>query len=683
MTNHSLTITLGGRQIRFQSKAVIAVVVVSLFVIGFFTIRKIESEIKGLTQASLEKTLRANAESILQWLDRKKNEVRILGNSDVVISKSEELHKYFVKNGVEGILENETFKSLDASFQKVLKNSDNEDYYVFDDKLRFFASSDRKVIGMTLEDDGEFLKTLETKIYLRLPSFSVMDKEKKGPVFMVVAKKLDSKKPIYLGFRLQPEESFSRVLKASQSGETGETYAINKDAMMISDSRFVDELKSSGHLDAKYDSSVLRVDLKSEDGTLLPMAKSALSGDESVQYPNIGHNLKGYPDYRGSEVVGAWTYFPEYDFAIASEVDKAEEYFSLNIIRWNFRGVLALAVILGFGVVWYSRKTVKMQSEISKAQKEAKELGQYQLQEKLGEGGMGIVYKATHKMMHRETALKLLKKGVCDEREIKLFENEVKLTCQLKSFNTISLFDYGKTDDGAFYYVMEYLDGVDLDLLIKQHGPLDPARVIHFLIQACKSLSEAHEIGLVHRDIKGQNMIICNLGGDFDVLKVLDFGLVKEMSDLDNTMVDQVSGTPRYMSPEAILNPKEVNHLTDIYALGVLAYFMLTGEYPYNANTPTALCMKHVSEDVKRPSGEANGESIPKDLDGIVFQCMAKDKSDRPQSAKKLTELLESCKDAGTWKPENAQKWWGKAPVNEDEITHAEGLDQTIQINLM
>ncbi|MCM8537201.1 MAG: serine/threonine protein kinase [Lentisphaeraceae bacterium] len=683
MTNNSLTINFAGRKIRLQSKLVIMVVALSLFTITFFTIRKLEIEIKQLTRASLEQTLRANAESILQWLDRQKDEIIILASNDAIVSRSEKVYEDFLKNGLEKNFESEAFKSLDASLQSVIQNSDNEDYYIFDENLRFIASSDRNIIGMELEDDGDFIGTLEHQILLKLPSFSVLDKEKNGPVFMVVAKKLKSKKPLYLGFRLQPEESFSRVLRASQSGETGETYAINKDAMMISNSRFVDDLKKSGLLDKTHSCSVLRINLKDDQGELLTMARNALSNNESVTYPNIGHNLEGYKGYRGIDVVGAWTFFPEYGFAICAEVEKAEEYSSLSIIRWNFRGVLLLAAFLGAGIVWYSRKTVKMQSEINKAQKEAKELGQYKLQEKLGEGGMGIVYKATHKMMHRETALKLLKKGVCNDRDIKLFENEVKLTCKLKCFNTINLFDYGKTDDGSFYYVMEYLDGVDIDLLVKQHGPLQPARVIHFLIQACKSLKEAHEIGLVHRDIKGQNMIICNLGGDYDVLKVLDFGLVKEMSDNSNAMIDQVSGTPRFMSPESVVNPKQVNHLTDIYALGVLAYFMLTSEYPYEADTAADLCMKHVQEDVKRPSSETQGKDIPKDLDDIVFQCLAKDMVDRPQSAKVLIELLETCEVAGNWKPEHAQKWWGKAPSNQKEITQVEGLDQTILINLI
>mgnify|MGYP001976170975 CR=1 FL=1 len=345
--------------------------------------------------------------------------------------------------------------------------------------------------------------------------------------------------------------------------------------------------------------------------------------------------------------------------------------------------MLGMAAVFAVGIIIYSRMTVSMQENFKYALSEARELGQYALIEKIGEGGMGIVYKATHKMMHRDTALKLLKNEACSDRDLKLFENEVRQTCKLNHPNTIRVYDYGKTDDGTFYYVMEYLEGMELDDIIKNIGAMPPSRVIHFLKQICASLNEAHKAGLVHRDIKAQNIFITNIGEEYDVVKVLDFGLVREVSDTDNSMVDNVSGTPRYMSPEAVLHPRDVDHLTDIYAIGILGFFMLTGDYPFSGSTPVAILMKHVNKTAPRPSLFLD-EPLPKDLEDIIMKCLEKEKENRPQSTKEIISMLEKCEDYLAWTPSNAEKWWGKNSddnnaVDEEASTQ---IEHTIQIKL-
>ena len=495
----------------------------------------------------------------------------------------------------------------------------------------------------------------------------------------------DNKPFAILALRLDPSEEFSRVMFKSRRGKSRETYAINDDAMMISNSRFLAELESEGLIEKGQKSSVLKVEVQSPDGNLTVMAESALSKSANVMYPNLQANVDGYDDYRGVNVIGAWTYLSDYGFAITTEIDYDEAYESLFIIRTNFRIMLGLAILFGLGVVVYSKKTVKMQEKFRDALKEVRELGQYALTKKLGEGGMGVVYKATHKMMHRDTALKLLKNEACTDHDLKLFENEVQQTCKLTHPNTIRVYDYGKTDDGTFYYVMEYLEGMELDDIIKRVGPLSPERAIYFLKQVCASLNEAHSIGLVHRDIKSQNVFITQQGGEYDVVKVLDFKLVREVSDTDNSMVDNVSGTPKYMSPESVVRPRDVKYSSDLYAVGILGFYILTGSYPFEGSTPLTLLMKHVNEEPPKPS-EILGKPIPEDLEKVILKCLEKDQEDdRPESARHLFDLFDACDASGQWDLNKAEKWWGAKPLTKaeknDEIS-TKAIDQTIQISL-
>lgn len=678
MSKNSLTISIGTRQIKLHSRVMIFLVICLIFLVGYFTIQKIKGEIINLTQNSLEATLKANSESLLQWLKSKEDEIKIIASSPELINLSTLIADKHNRDSTKNILTSDLYLDLDERLRKSLSNSDFEDYFLVDSNNKIIASSHPEIVGDTLKTSGLKSDFLKQDFHLTLPERSNFNYKEKDAIYMTLSKKLKSSKPLYLALRLHPGQSFSRVLQVSRPGNTGETYALNKKGLMISNSRFIKELKEIKLLEPGDKNSVLKITCKTPVGKLTKMAESSLSGNKGISYPNIQSNLKGYLDYRGEEVIGAWTYIEKYGFAIATEIDKKEGYQSLNIIEWNFRGVLGLTVLFGIGVVFYSRKNIKLRREVQDAIKDAKELGQYVLKEKLGEGGMGIVYKSQHKMMQRETALKLLKNDVCNDRDIRLFENEVNLTCQLTHPNTISIYDYGKTDDGAFYYVMEYLDGIDLDKIIKLYGPLPAPRVIYFLVQICRSLSEAHSAGLVHRDIKGQNIIICKIGGEYDVVKVLDFGLVKEMADDQNSMLEAISGTPKFMSPEAISEPVKVNHLTDIYAIGILGYYLLTGKYPYDGNSPIATCMMHVTNEVKRPSSEATENYIPLDLENILMKCMSKDMSLRPQSTSILRTLLETCEEFEKWTSKDAEKWWTGTPLKSNDLKTSNSVDMTI-----
>lgn len=292
--------------------------------------------------------------------------------------------------------------------------------------------------------------------------------------------------------------------------------------------------------------------------------------------------------------------------------------------------------------------------------REARQLGQYTLEEMLGEGGMGQVFRARHAMLRRPTAVKLLPPEKVTARQVARFEREVQLTAQLTHPNTISIFDYGRTPDGVFYYAMEYLDGVNLEALVKEYGPLPPERVIHVLRQACGALAEAHDVGLIHRDVKPANIFLTARGGEHDVVKVLDFGLVKDLHGNDGASIadgDVLTGTPLYMAPEAIKSRDGVDERTDIYALGAVGYYLLTGEPVFGGATVVEVCAAHLHEAPVPPHQRVPG-GVPRDLESVILDCLAKDPEARPHDARILRDRLDACEAAGGWDLEQAERWW-------------------------
>ena len=293
--------------------------------------------------------------------------------------------------------------------------------------------------------------------------------------------------------------------------------------------------------------------------------------------------------------------------------------------------------------------------------RKAMQLGQYLLEEKIGEGGMGAVYRASHAMLRRPTAVKLLSgtAGTAAER----FEREVQITARLTHPNTIAVFDYGRTPEGVFYYAMEYLDGISLEDLVTTHGPQPARRVAHVILQICGALEEAHDVGLVHRDIKPANIMLTQRGGVDDVVKVLDFGLVKDQKSSDPraaddpalSQVNAIMGTPHYMAPEAILDPASIDGRADLYAVGATAYFLLTGEHVFEGTSLIEICSQHLYEKPRAPSERY--ADVPKALEDVVLACLAKKSDDRPKNAATLARMLRACA-LGEWTREEAQAWW-------------------------
>jgi serine/threonine-protein kinase len=318
--------------------------------------------------------------------------------------------------------------------------------------------------------------------------------------------------------------------------------------------------------------------------------------------------------------------------------------------------------------------------------REARRLGQYILTEKLGEGGMGVVYRARHALLRRPTAVKLLPPERAGRVALARFEKEVQLTASLVHPNTVTIFDYGHTPDGVFYYAMEYLDGGDLQAVVEAGGPMPAARVAHVLEQVAAGLSEAHEIGLIHRDIKPANVLLAAAGPVADLAKLVDFGLVRELSGGEAsglTHTDTIMGTPLYLAPEAIADPADVDARADIYALGALAYFLLTGEPVFAGRTVVEICSHHLHTEPVPPSARLGAE-VPEMLEEIVLRCLAKEREARPQSAEELRALLRACDDVGTWTREQARAWWaGHArAVRGRPRAHVSGTDRTLAVDV-
>ena len=312
-----------------------------------------------------------------------------------------------------------------------------------------------------------------------------------------------------------------------------------------------------------------------------------------------------------------------------------------------------------------ARVVYTLGTEVSRA----RELGSYRLEELLGKGGMGEVWRASHRLLARPAAIKLIRSPVAgngagmSDDTLRRFEREAQVIARLRSPHTVTLFDFGATDDGSFYYAMELLDGVDTDTLIRRFGPLPPERVVHILRQMCHSLSEAESCGLVHRDIKPANIFLCRYGEDHDFVKVLDFGIAKVAHETSSeaetalTIPNVIHGTPAFMAPEQALGATDVDARADIYSTACVAYWLLTGELVFEGDTPMKLLLAHAHTPPEPPSSRTE-IPIPQDLDALVVSCLAKDRADRPRSPRDLLQRLDAIALQQPWTDTRARDWW-------------------------
>ena len=473
-----------------------------------------------------------------------------------------------------------------------------------------------------------------------------------------------------LALIINPDQEFTRILSVARSGESGETYAFDQTGLLISRSRFDDQLRQLGLLEQTNSSSALNLRLRDPGGDLTKGYKientnsatesltrfvaEALDGDDGV-------DVIPERDYRGVPVIGAWRWLPQLGIGVVTQIDATEAYQSLRVLQFIFIALFLLLVLCAVVLFVFSYANLAWRRRLGEAELKLKQLGQYTLGEKIGEGGMGVVYRAHHALMRRDTAVKLLLPDRADSVAIERFEREVRLTCQLTHPNTIQVYDYGRTPDGIFYYAMELLAGLNLHDLIFRFGPQPEGRVVQILTQVCESLAEAHGLGLVHRDIKPSNIFLCDRGGVLDWVKVLDFGLVREFRSSSATPGDEqeFAGTPSFMSPEAIKNSAANDPRSDLYAVGAIGYFLLTGKSVFEDDD--ILKLQEGQQAYKPvPPSQRTTNKISTELERAILRCLERDPEQRPQSALELRDLFLTSPHAADYTPEDRTAWWGE-----------------------
>ncbi len=589
--------------------------------LGYIVHRAISTTMKESLASQLQTLLSVEAAMLENWYDVQKSTSLSIANNTLVRDAVEQLvNSELQGSGSEFADLVKMRQVLDRALVSLIDRRQFDRYFIMDASQKIIASTNDEMLGKDyITQYSEFIaKALDGETVVSAPFTNMLAQKdatgqyRAGAPTMFVASPIRDEHLQVIGvlaLKLPPEREFTRILQIGRIGESGETYAFNQDGLMVSNSRFDHDLILAGLLADQPDSrSILNLLIRDPGGdmtrgfrptvrrTELPLTKMALEATAG----RSGYDVEGYNDYRGVPVVGAWKWMPGYSIGLTTEIDYAEAFRPLTILSWMFWGLYAMLFIASIVIFAFTFVVNRMQREAQKAAIEAQELGQYKLEQKLGAGAMGIVYKGYHAMMRRPTAIKLLNVETVSDAAISRFEKEVQITCLLNHPNTIAIYDYGRTPEGVFYYAMEYLDGIDLQRLIDEYGPQPEGRVIQILLQICGSLYEAHAQGLVHRDIKPANIMLNRRGGQPDVVKVLDFGLVKQI-DASNQEVG-LAGTPLYMSPEAIQSPTLVDACSDLYALGAVGYFFITGKSVFEASSIVELLQKHVTETPIAPS---------------------------------------------------------------------------------
>jgi hypothetical protein len=467
--------------------------------------------------------------------------------------------------------------------------------------------------------------------------------------------------------RIRPEKDFTRILSVARVGNGGDTYAFDEQGVMLSNSRHDDQLTSLGLLpDTSEAGSILRLQLRDPGGDLTrgykpktpvaeqPLTRLVAAAVAAKQGKQI--ILEPYRDYRGVRVIGAYQWLSGYDMGVATEVELGEMLRILRPLRLAFSGLFGVVVAGAAALLIVSFFNQRLRRRV----REVMQLGQYTLERKIGEGGMGKVYLARHAMLRRPTAVKYLDGDRLNPEAIARFEREVQLTSQLGHPNTVEVYDYGHTSDGIFYYAMEYLPGITLAHLIEMEGTVPTSRVIYILRQICSSLEEAHDAGLIHRDIKPLNVMLCQLWGQADVVKVLDFGLVKDIAEpepLELTSAQLVPGTPAYVAPERLRDPLNIDARADIYCVGAVGFNLLTGRDVFEGNSAMDITVKVLQSPAPRLTDFAPGP-VPAALDELIVACLAKDPADRPQTVREIIEALDGVQEVEPWDQDKASLWW-------------------------
>jgi len=666
---------------------ILAVFLLSL--IGYLITRSIRLTMESNLQSQLTTLLDVEKAMVLKWLSQQETSAKTLANNSSFREHVEKLVSVQVGKGpvgngqVAGVETAGNVLQLQDEISQIvaptLANYEFAGYMITDAKHQVIASNHAMLLGQKVEEWEEDLgKVFDNRNIVTAPFASIVPlSDKLGQMHSGVPTMFVSV-PVYngdlqviaaLSLRIRPEREFTHLVQLGRIGRSGETYAVDRDGLMVSNSRFDDDLILLGILqDREGTESILQVQLRDPGGDMTRGYRPKLRRGElgytkaaaALMEKKDGINITGYRDYRGVPVVGVWTWLGNYDFGLVTEIDYDEAFEPLNILRRAFYTMFGLLSLSALAIFIFTLIVTRLQKEARQAAVEAKQLGQYRLEEKLGEGAMGTVYRGHHSMLRRQSAIKLLNVERVNETSISRFEQEVQITCNLNNPHTIAIYDYGRTPEGVFYYAMEYLDGINLQDLVDRFGPLSDGRVAKILDQLCSSLFEAHSMGLVHRDIKPANVMLNRRGGVPDFVKLLDFGLVRAVDEAKRGKGSEgMAGTPLYMSPESIQTPDLVDARSDLYAVGAVGYFLLTGAPVFQATSFGDLCQQHVDAIPVSPSVRS-GRSVSEDLEYAIMACLEKNRAKRPQTARDLANLLHRIAASDQWTIQDADAWWSR-----------------------
>jgi tRNA A-37 threonylcarbamoyl transferase component Bud32 len=657
----------------------------ALTVLGAWAYTGVAGSLREIRAAGLQTVLDAEINALHLWVENRKAHVENWANDARVRRLAVELAALGRREGVSGeaLWDSPARARLAEMLGPVLQGAGAVAFNVVDTGGRIVGTQFRDYSGRKV-NPGSFLAHLYEVFAGRaqfVRPFREQDRVEGAragtfgrPVVWFKAPVTNERGEVVaaLGFAYPAEGEFANILNVARPGKTGEAYAFDENGLMLSESRFVRDLRRIGLVpDNSGASAMLRVHVRDPGGDLaaghkpavewaaLPLTRLAAlavaSRAKADAEERHGVLVEPYRNYRGVEVVGAWRWLPDYDMGLTIELSAKEAYAPLVYLSLAFAIILSLLLAAVGAVLWSAWNVRRLKREVG----EERVIGQYRLERQIGEGGMSKVFLARHELLKRPTALKMLKPHLASDEIVARFEREVQLASQLVHPNTIEIYDYGRTREGVFYYVMEYLEGETLDQLVDAHGPLPVERTVHVLRQVCAALREAHGRGLIHRDIKPHNIMLCQRGGEYDVAKILDFGLVKDVigrQSRDITQFQRVVGTPLYMSPERVRNPGDADARSDIYSVGAVGFFLLTGRSVFDSTTEHDLTYHILHTPARRASELVPG--VPRRLDELIARCLAKERTERPHDVLVVLALLEALSVAHVWTQRAAAAWW-------------------------
>jgi tRNA A-37 threonylcarbamoyl transferase component Bud32 len=666
--------------------------------VGLWVRARVEETTRAELLARLETVLHANINALRLWFTEREYDAKSLASDlriQAAIAELGALEKD-TNAAAQALANSDAGRSLRLQMQPLLEAQNYLECVVVSPEKRILAATDPRMVGLkTPRPYDLFLnKALDGQLAASRPFARQANpsQQAEGPTMFVAApvKSTNGVIMAVLCLRMKPEKEFSSIFSVASMGQTGESFAFDRSGLMLTVTRFDPELKTLGLIPpGRENTAILNLKLLDPEEELRPAQPPTKTRNQlnltrmaaSATMGNKDYDVKGYRNYRGMKVVGAWAWLYDYGMGVATEESVDEAFQTLYVLRRAFLVLSALLVASGGALFGFTVMVERLQASARKSALAARRLGQYALVQEIGRGANGMVYRARHSLLRRPVAIKLLSPDLTNETNAARFENEVQMTSQLTHPNTVAIYDYGRTPEGLFYFAMEYLGGIDLDQLVRQFGAQPEGRVIHILRQVCGSLSEAHRIGLIHRDIKPANICLTRRGGVCDLVKVLDFGLVKavHLGAAGGMKPNAVVGTPHFMSPEAVEKPETVDSRGDLYSLGAVGYWLLTGKTLFDRDVVEDLLVCQVKESPPPPS-QRLGRPLSPDLTDLLMRCLAKQPEQRPRSAEALDQALAGCAAAGTWTPLDAEQWWQANAAAVEALPAAAMAEKTLVI---